>query len=89
SSISETRKPNFIHVAGSYLIFRAKKGMVLGNRDTGVQEKIEENQYYVVSSDPDLHGIVWVLNELQIKASGSTHILFSYNGIINRVTWPS
>lgn len=77
------RRPNFIHVSGKYCIIRAKPGMNYQNK--GHKINLNIGDYYPICSDPDLHGIVWVLNELQVNALASTHILFSYEDLINRL----
>ena len=79
------RRPNFIHVAGSCFIFRAQVGMSLHNRATGVAEPLVVGNFYIETNDPDLQAIVWTLNQLQVNASSSNHILFSYGDLVNRV----
>jgi hypothetical protein len=79
------RRPDFIHVAGSCFIFRAKIGMSLHNPDTGVAESLVVGNFYMQTNDPDIQAIVWTLNQLQVNASASSHILFSYGGLLNRV----
>lgn len=86
SAIPISRRPNFIHVAGKYLILRAVDGMTLENKNTGIVTTLTEGRYFVVTTDADLQGIVWVLNELQQKAGASTHINYSYGEIINKIS---
>lgn len=78
------RRPNIIHVAGKYLVLRIKVGTEILNPD-GSRELPEIGAFHMLTYDSDVHAIVWVLNELQHLASASTHILFNYNGMLNRV----
>ena len=81
-----SRRPNFIHVAGSCLIVRAQDGMTLHDRGTGVAEPLTLGAYHLLTTDSDLQAIVWTLNQLQQNATASTHILFSYGSLINKVS---
>lgn len=81
SEIPHFRRPNVIHVAGKYVIFRMQPGM--GFKNGNKQVKI--NEFYLISTDPDLQAILWTLDALQKRATASTHIVFTYDNIINRV----
>ncbi|MDL5366090.1 hypothetical protein QSH18_10780 [Xanthomonas sp. NCPPB 2654] len=81
-----SRRPNFVHVAGSCLIVRAQEGMTLHDRRTGAAEPIALGTYHLLTTDSDLQAIVWTLNQLQQNASASTHILLSYDSLINKVS---
>lgn len=81
-----SRRPNFIHIAGSCLIVRAQEGMSLHNRGSGTAESLSLGTYHLVTTDSDLQAIVWTLNQLQQNATASTHILFSYGSLINKVS---
>lgn len=80
------RRPNFIHIAGSCLIVRAQEGMSLHDRGSGANEPLILGTYRLVTTDSDVQAIVWTLNQLQQHATASTHILFSYDSIINKVS---
>ena len=80
-----TRRPNFIHVAGSCLICRAQEGMTMHDRESGTNKPLSIGSYHLITTDPDLQAIVWTLDQLQINASSSSHIIFSYGNIINKV----
>jgi hypothetical protein len=84
-SIPVNRRPNFIHVAGSCLIIRAQEGMSLHNRDTGKSEPLALGTYQLITEDSDLQAIIWTLNQLQQNATVSTHILFSYGSLIDKI----
>lgn len=86
SAIPLNRRPNFIHVAGSCLIVRAQEGMSLHDRGSGTAQSLSLGSYHLVTSDSDLQAIVWTLNQLQQNATASTHILFSYDSLINKVS---
>jgi hypothetical protein len=86
SQVPITRRPNVIHVAGKYAIFRATSGMSTYDRATSQSTALEPGTFHVFSDDTDLQAICWVLNDLQTKATASTHILFRYEGVIKRLT---
>lgn len=83
-NIPVTRRPNIIHVAGKYIIIRAIEGMSVRDPSAGERE-LELGEFMLVARDSDLQGILWVLDEIQKKASGSAHILYSYSDMINKV----
>jgi hypothetical protein len=80
------RRPNFIHVAGSCFIARAQEGMTLHDHASDTARSLTPGTYQVVTTDSDLQAIVWTLDKLQQNATASTHILFSYASLINRVS---
>ena len=84
-SIPTCRRPNVIHVAGKYVIFRADGELHKYDRSTNRRTPLETGTFHVFSTDPDLQAICWVLNGLQQRATASTHILFSYGELINRL----
>lgn len=84
-TIPLNRRPNFIHIAGSCLIARAQEGMVIYYRSSGTAEPLPPGTYHLMTTDADLQAITWTLNQLQLNATISTHILFSYNSIIDKV----
>lgn len=79
------RRPNVIHVSGKYVIFRTLAGMRVWNSDKQRTEDVEVGIFRQFTRDPDLQGILWVLDALQQRATASTHILYSYTEIINRI----
>ncbi|MBL0663564.1 DUF6602 domain-containing protein [Aeromonas caviae] len=79
------RRPNIIHVSGKYVIIRALPSMSLWDFATQEEIPLKVGQFTVIIRDPDLQGIIWVLDSLQAHATASTHILYSYGDIINRV----
>lgn len=85
-SIPFNRRPNIIHVAGSCFIVRAHEGMKMHDLGTGIAKALEMGTYHLLTTDSDLQAIVWTLDQLQQNATASTHILFSYNSLINRVS---
>lgn len=80
------RKPNLIHVAGKYIIMRAIKGMTIWNVESKTNEPVVEGTFSLFTKDSDLQGIVWALDGLQQRATASTHILYNYGEMINKVT---
>jgi hypothetical protein len=85
SGIPISRRPNVIHVAGQYAIFRAETGMSTHDRATKQCTQLEPGTFHVFSTDPDLQAICWVLNGLQERATASTHIHFRYDALIDRL----
>lgn len=83
--ISLGRRPDVIHVAGKYAIFRGREGMVVRNLLTHQIKPAEYGKYIFTSDNPDLQAIGWVLNDLQQRAVASTHILFNYEQLINNI----
>lgn len=84
-TIPSSRRPNIIHVCGKYAIFRIVPGMGVWDRATSQSKAVEPGTFYPFVTDPDLQGIVEVLNNLQKLATASNHILYSYHDIINRI----
>jgi hypothetical protein len=84
-SIPLNRRPNFIHVVGSCLITRIQEGMSVHDHGSGITESLTVGAYHLLTTDSDLQAIVWTLNQLQQNATVSTHILFSYGSLINKV----
>jgi len=80
------RRPNIIHVAGKYVIFRIKKGMSLTNPD-GSNLIIDIGKFHSFNTDSDRQAMVWILDDLQQKATSSNHINFNYSMIINKPLW--
>ncbi|OFZ99643.1 MAG: hypothetical protein A3H35_06735 [Betaproteobacteria bacterium RIFCSPLOWO2_02_FULL_62_17] len=84
-AIPLNRRPHFIHIVGSCLIFRALEGMSLRIRESGDVESLTVGSYRLITTDADLQAIVWTLNQLQINATTSTQILFSYASFIDKI----
>ena len=78
------RRPNIIHVSGKYIISRATPGMSGRNPDRSGM-RLDVGRFYCFDFNADLQGILWVLQELQVRATLSTHILYSYSSMINRI----
>lgn len=83
TEIPITRRPDIIHVAGKYVIFRIKKGMQVLNSD-GTKFNTDEGVYHIFSTNPDAQAMLWTLDELQKKATATNHINFNYSEIINK-----
>lgn len=78
-----TRRPNFIHVAGSCLIVRIQESMSLHDMDSNTAVPLPIGTYHFAPAEPDLQAICWILDQLQQNATASTHILFSYSSLVN------
>ena len=79
------RRPDIIHVAGKYVIFRIKKGMSVTDINVGGNHEVEEGMFHSFITNPDLQAMIWTIDELQKKASASSHIIFRYSEMINKV----
>ncbi len=80
-----SRRPNLVHVAGQYAIFKAGPGMSMYHRATSQSTPLEPGSFHIFPTDSDVQAICWVLNGLQTNATASSHINFSYHDIINRL----
>lgn len=81
-----SRRPNVIHVAGKYAILRVVNGLEIREKPTGnVTEQPPLGGFMLIQQSPDLVAMTWVLDALQQNSMASTHILFSYSEILNRV----
>lgn len=83
--VPPSRKPNIIHVAGKYVIFRAVKGFSSHDLATNQKTQLEPGTFHIFTAAPDLQGICYVLHGLQERATASTHIFFNYGTLINRL----
>jgi len=84
-NIPINRRPDIIHVAGKYVIFRIKKGMSVTNTIVGGVEKVEIGKFHSFITNSDLQAMIWTIDELQKKASESSHIMFTYREMINKI----
>lgn len=80
-----SRRPDFIHVAGSCFIARGKDNTVRVDPVTGDGNDIAAGDYFLTMHNPDLQAISWVLQELQIRANISSQFLFSYDELVRKV----
>jgi hypothetical protein len=79
------RRPNIIHVSGKYVIFRSTDGMLMQG-DGGSNRIVPQlGSFQLLTREPDLQGVLWVLDQLQLFATASTHILYSYSDLINQI----
>ena len=85
SEIPLGRRPNLIHVAGKYVIFRTIFGMEMTSMTGDAVEQPKIGEFRLLTNDPDLQAIIWVLDLLQNRTTASAHILFSYSDLINRI----
>lgn len=86
SSIPLSRRPDIIHVAGKYAILKAGSVHSLMN-SAGEVVPLTVGEYVPLTSNSDLQAILQVLDELQVRATLSAHILFSYRDIPHKVNW--
>lgn len=80
-----SRRPNIIHVCGKYVIVRADCKVRIFDKNQNTDQKLDIGNFYSLTTDPDLQGIMWVLDNLQERATISSHIIYSYGTIIKKV----
>lgn len=85
SNIPISRRPHLIHVVGKYAILRIVAGMKLRSVNSKPDEELETGDYILLTRDPDLQAMAWALYGLQENATASSHILFRYGDLINKV----
>jgi hypothetical protein len=57
-NIPVTRRPNIIHVAGLYVIFRLAEPMTVWDKNIGKEISTEAGTYYPFVTDPDLQAYI-------------------------------
>ncbi|NCT85464.1 MAG: hypothetical protein GXC94_20110 [Comamonadaceae bacterium] len=81
--IPPTRRVDFIHVAGNCFIVKLREGMQVMDRATGqLADQPPLGAYQLFNLHPDMSALIWMVEELQTRASAATHILFKYNGLL-------
>lgn len=83
--IPENRRANIIHVAGSCCIVRKTDVLGIINYETGELKNAASGEFSILTKEPDLFAITWVLGELQEYAKNSTFITYYYEELINKV----
>jgi hypothetical protein len=82
--IPTSPRPDVIHVAGKYVIFKARAGDSL-SRKGAESIPVAAGQYVPLDTHPDVQAIARILQQLQLRATLSTHILFSYQSVVEGV----
>lgn len=80
-----SRRPDIIHVAGKYVIFRIKSGMSVTNTIAGSVEEVKIGDFHSFITNSDLQAMIWTIDELQKKATASSHIIFKYSEMLNKI----
>lgn len=84
NDIPFSRRPNFIHVAGKYLIVRIVQGMAPTDAD-GSRSDSKLNTFWITTDKPDVQAINWTIAALQSKAMQTNQIAFDYSEIVSKV----
>ncbi len=79
-----SRRPEIIHVAGDYAIFRIRPDMKIELE--GEHFELPSGSFYIVKKNPDVAAFLWIFNDLQTKALASSQILYRYQYFISEVT---
>jgi hypothetical protein len=79
------RRPNIIHVAGQYTLFKTDASSAAFDPITGRETPIAPNTYFLTETQSDIQAISWTLAGLQERASASAHILFTYAHLIRNM----
>lgn len=80
------RRPNAIHVAGKYFFMRLAHNHRVWDRNLSEHLTFPPGTFRYFVTDADLQAIVWVIEDLQCRASAASHVLFSYSKIIHKVS---
>lgn len=80
-AIPVIKRPNLIHVAGKYNVVRT--GPKGGKTRDGTE--ITPNVFYPHMDKTDVYALAYAVNEIQKRALGSKHILFTYNEILDSI----
>ena len=78
--IPESRRPNLIHVAGQYLIYRAR-----GTETLDGKRQLKRGEFVILGGCPDVQAIIWTLDGIQTRASLASYIMFKYDFIKNKI----
>lgn len=81
------RRVNLVHVIGKYYILRAGLGQLLHDKATGTSVAVPEGTYIRIddADNSDVQAMTHTLDEIQNNANASTHILFSYKAIYEKI----
>ncbi len=79
------RRPDIIHVARKYFIIRMKKGLQVVDTINGGVEHFNTGLFHSFITDSDMNAMLWTINELQQKANASSHIIYRYSDMINKL----
>ena len=83
SGIPWTRRPNFIHVLGKYVLIRGAESLNLQNLSTQESLEFPGDQYFLYAEDSDLPAFVFMLDLIQRRTIASSHIRFTYGDFLN------
>lgn len=78
------RRPDVVHVLGQYALVRTKEHMNL-QAVGGTSVRPPPGVFHINDSSADLQAIMWVLFEMQHRATLAGHILYSYGTLLNSV----
>lgn len=87
SEIPIFRRPDMIHVAWKYVIFRGKAGFKLYSPSLWTVEESNPNDFHLFTNNSDIQAICNVISEIQELSNVSSDILYSYKWISNKVNW--
>jgi hypothetical protein len=83
--IPQSRRPDYIHVSDKYFVLRIRPGMTFHKTDQLAGFRPAVGDFVLMTRNPDLHGILWVLETLQKLATASTHIVYRYDYIVDKI----
>lgn len=81
SSIPQSHRPNLIHVAGKYNIVR------VGNEGGRTRDGslIPANTFWGQPDTTDVYGLIYAVNNIQIRCNAAKYLLFNYGGILDNI----
>jgi hypothetical protein len=77
--IPNGRRPHVIHVAGSYVIFRARADYQLAH---GI---LPRGGFATVTDNADVNALMLVFKSLQINAQNASQVVFNYHHLMERL----
>jgi hypothetical protein len=85
--IPTNRRPDVIHVAGKYVIFRITKGqhVIDMNDEKKKIEQVKEGTFYSFITNPDLQAMTRIIADLQERAYATNHIRYDYSEMFNKI----
>ena len=81
--LQPSRRPNLIHVAGKYNIVR----VCAGGASTRDGTHLAEHSFYAHPDPTDVFALAYAVQNIQMHAICAKNILFSYNSILDRISF--
>lgn len=73
--IPACRLPNIIHVSGQYIVCRMIEGFGIWDKNIKKRIDLSPGIFHPIIDQPDVQGMLFVLDNLQTRATASSHII--------------